>query len=668
MPQSKIHLNTQLQAIAVKVTLHKTINICSIYIPPHDAINESEINNILQQLPTPFIPLDFNSHNTIWGCRSTNHKGQSHENIINYNNLCLFFKKSPTHLDPSSATYSAIDLTLCDTSLFLDFTWRMYNDTCGSNHFPIVLESLHPQDDDLPRWRLNKANWEEFCSQCQKYLIVNNTRTILEFSRKLINIAKTCIPHNPIHKQDRPWFSKECKQAIHLRWAALRKFNTEPTTSNLISFKFHRANARKIIREAKKKSRQNCVSKLDISSNIKTVWLMIWKIAGKKQSTPLKHLSVTNQKITGKKAIADLLAETFSKNSSSQFNTEFYKIKPTLKKKKIRFSSNNSEEYNKPFTLTELVDSIKKSNHSAVGPDEVHNEFLKQLPDESVKCLLKLYNNIWVNSTSPGTWKQSIIVPIPKSGKNILNPQNYRPIALSSCLCKSMEQMINSRLTWYLETNGLITNMQMAFRKRRGTIDHLIWLETFIRKQHLTAVFFVLEKAYDTTWKYGIIWDLYDLGLRGRLPMFIKNFLFERTFRVRMGSTFSNSQYQEEGVPQGSILSVTLFSIKINNIVKCLTPSIDCALYVEDFVICYRATHMNIVERQLQLNLNKVNKWARENGFKFSKSKTKCMHFCSLRKMHNDPLLKIDESKIPVVNEYKFLSVIFDKNFHSSHT
>ena len=110
-------------------------------------------------------------------------------------------------------------------------------------------------------------------------------------------------------------------------------------------------------------------------------------------------------------------------------------------------------------------------------------------------------------------------------------------------------------------------------------------------------------------WKYGIMRDLYNLGLRGRLPMFIKNFLFERTFRARMGSTFSNSEHQEEGVPQGSILSVTLFSIKINNIVKCLTPSIDCALYVDDFVICYWVTHMNIVERQLQLNLNKVNKW-----------------------------------------------------------
>ena len=456
----------------------------------------------------------------MWGCRSKNHKAQTLENIINSNNLCLFNKKSPTHLDPSSSTYSAMDLTLCDTSLFLDFTWRVYEDTCGSDHSPIVLESLHPQDDDLPRWRLNKANWEEFRSQCQKHLIVNNTETIPEFSKKLINIAKTCIPHNPtIHKRDRPWFSKECKVAIRLRRAALRKFNTEPTTSNLISFKFHRANARKIIREAKKKSWQNYMSKLNTSSNIKTVWLMIRKIAGKKQSTPLRHLSVTNHKITGKKAIADFLAETFSKNSSSQFNTEFYKIKPSLEKKKIKFSSNNSEEYNKPFTLTELVDSIKKSNHSAVGPCKVHNEFLKQLPNESVKFQLKLYNNIWVNCTFPETWRQSIIVPIPKSGKDTSNPQNYRPIALTSCLCKTMERMINSRLTWYLETNGLITNMQTGFRKRRGTIDHLIRLETFIRKafirkQHLSAVFFDLEKAYETTWKYGILRDLYNLGLR----------------------------------------------------------------------------------------------------------------------------------------------------------
>ena len=72
-----------------------------------------------------------------------------------------------------------------------------------------------------------------------------------------------------------------------------------------------------------------------------------------------------------------------------------------------------------------------------------------------------------------------------------------------------------------------------------------------------------MEKAYDTTWKHGILLDLYKTGLRGRLPMFICDFLSDRYFNVRVGNIYSDPYSQEEGVPQGSILSVTLFSLKI---------------------------------------------------------------------------------------------------------
>ena len=124
--------------------------------------------------------------------------------------------------------------------------------------------------------------------------------------------------------------------------------------------------------------------------------------------------------------------------------------------------------------------------------------------------------------------------------------------------------------------------------------DHLVRLETFVRdafikKEHLVSVFFDLEKAYDTTWKYGILKDMSDLGLKGRLPNLISSFLSDRNFQVKLGSTLSSAYKQEQGVPQGSILSVTLFNIKINNIVKCLNPGVDCSLYVDDFVICYRS-------------------------------------------------------------------------------
>ena len=154
--------------------------------------------------------------------------------------------------------------------------------------------------------------------------------------------------------------------------------------------------------------------------------------------------------------------------------------------------------------------------------------------------------------------------------------------------------------------------------------------------------------------------NIHDIGLKGRLPLFIQNFFNDREFKVKVGSTLSELHKQEQGVPQGSILSVTLFSIKINDIVKNTNPGVDCSLCVDDFLICYRSKNMHTTERQLQQNLNNIQDWATKNG-----SKTVCMHFCQLRKAHDDPVLTLDATPIPVVEETKFLGVIFDKkNLH----
>ena len=133
--------------------------------------------------------------------------------------------------------------------------------------------------------------------------------------------------------------------------------------------------------------------------------------------------------------------------------------------------------------------------------------------------------------------------------------------------------MVNNRLIWYVETKNLIKEHQSGFRNKRSPIDHLIRLKTYIReafvkKEHLTAIFFDLEKAYDTIWKYGIKRSLCDLGLRVRMPHFICNFLNDRHFQVQMGDKLSAKKEQEMGVPQESILSVKIFNIKIDNIVK----------------------------------------------------------------------------------------------------
>ena len=110
--------------------------------------------------------------------------------------------------------------------------------------------------------------------------------------------------------------------------------------------------------------------------------------------------------------------------------------------------------------------------------------------------------------------------------------------------------------------------------------------------------FLTLEKAYDTTWKYGIMKNLHDMDLRGRLPLFIQNFLSERKFRVRVGTSLSDFYYQEMGVPQGSILSLTLFIVKINSITSCIRNGVDKSLFVDDFGVSYRSKHMHAIAQR----------------------------------------------------------------------
>ena len=138
------------------------------------------------------------------------------------------------------------------------------------------------------------------------------------------------------------------------------------------------------------------------------------------------------------------------------------------------------------------------------GPDDIHYQFLKHLPESSLSVLLKTFNDICKTGNAPKSWKDPTIIPLTKPGEEKKNTNTHRSIALTSC--KTLERMINERLVWYLETNNIITEFQSRFRHQRSTNGHLIRSETFIceafiKKEHLVIVFFDLEKAYDTIWK-----------------------------------------------------------------------------------------------------------------------------------------------------------------------
>ena len=104
--------------------------------------------------------------------------------------------------------------------------------------------------------------------------------------------------------------------------------------------------------------------------------------------------------------------------------------------------------------------------------------------------------------------------------------------------------------------------------------------------------------------------------------------------------------------------SLTYMTKKIKGFTRCIRSGDDKSLFVDDFGVSYRSKHMQAIERQLHLHLNRIEDWADNNGFKFSKSI--CVHFCRRRGLHPDPYLVLYNKPIPVKKETKFLGILLD--------
>ena len=122
LSHSQVNLNTPLQAVAVSVTLHKTITICSLYLPPNAKIDQVALNDLIKQLPEPFFLLgDLNGHSPLWGCAKLNDRGKLLEDFIGNNDLSLLNDKSPTYLHTANGQYSSLDLSTCTPTWFPDY-------------------------------------------------------------------------------------------------------------------------------------------------------------------------------------------------------------------------------------------------------------------------------------------------------------------------------------------------------------------------------------------------------------------------------------------------------------------------------------------------------------------------------------------------------------------
>ncbi|XP_068214529.1 uncharacterized protein [Palaemon carinicauda] len=212
---NKISLQTNLQAIAVQMHLKRAYTICSIYLPPNrdDQNLKQELDYLIDQLPKPFFLLgDFNGRHPMWEDIISNSRGNEIFSFIKEKELAVLNTGAPTHFYVQNGTLSSIDISLCTSECFLDFSWEVMDEGIGIDHFPIVIklvdEIAAPRS---PRWVIDKSNWALFTVLTLLEIYADNFPTVEEalefFNKIIIDASNKSIPRTtgPFTRKLVPW-------------------------------------------------------------------------------------------------------------------------------------------------------------------------------------------------------------------------------------------------------------------------------------------------------------------------------------------------------------------------------------------------------------------------------------------------------------------------------
>ena len=172
-----------------------------------------------------------------------------------------------------------------DPGLFPHFTWKVCDHLHGSDHFPIQISEVGSSvQQRSQRWKLHKANWEQFSVHCQQTIHPNTFESCEKqaqiFTSLLYSAAEKSIPRTSTNPKlpNKPWFNDDCIKAIAEQKSVLRQFNLRLIQKNLSKFYIARAKARRTIKQSKRASWRQYVSRLNSRSSVKKTWDMIRKL------------------------------------------------------------------------------------------------------------------------------------------------------------------------------------------------------------------------------------------------------------------------------------------------------------------------------------------------------------------------------------------------------
>jgi ribonuclease HI len=671
-------------SLRVKGNYHR---IANLYLPPEPSltgvtVNEAQLASIMST--STIVVGDLNAKCRTWGSHTPDPRGIFIDDLADRNGLVVVNDGSPTYTH-YNGTESHLDVAMVKANLATACSWTTLQNSLGSDHLPCFLEIFGTEPEvETPgpgRYKFNKADWGAYAAASMQAWSTVNVDDDVEtlgaaITDAIIDAANAAIPRSRPNGRRRkykplPYWSDECKKAVSDRNNARNCLaKNKGDTAKRLEYRRLKGVAQAVIKNAAHEHFRDFCGTLDRTSKMSNVWSFVKSMNG-----DAKHATVSNLKINGNivdtnKAKAAVFAETFAAVSSNanrddEFNVYREKFEAARKPRPIAVYESTVENagVNANFATHELQRAIRECKRStAPGEDNVSYEMLKRLPKQCIHSLLLFYNKVWSSGEMPKAWRESIVIPILKQGKDKTAPSSYRPVSLTSTLCKLMERLVKNRLMFFVESK--LSSAQAGFRKGRGTIDHIARLSDCISRginnsKHTLAVFLDFTSAFDMVWHEKLLSKLEGYGITGNCFAFIEQFLTDRSIRVRVGNETSDSFKLDNGSPQGSVLSPALFLLCIDDLVA-KVRGVDCSLYADDASLYKTDKNIDRVYQSIQRNLNVVSAWCRENGFILSTNKTVAVLFTRGRYVELPGPLTIDGKEIKIEKSARFLGVIFD--------
>ena len=305
-------------------------------------------------------------------------------------------------------------------------------------------------------------------------------------------------------------------------------------------------------------------------------------------------------------------------------------------------------------TVQGIFKLLKNLNPSkASGPDKIPCRLLVLTAHEIAPALTHLFSLSLKTGDIPEAWRHALVQPVFKKGDRS-SAANYRPISLTSVICKLLEHVIRSGMTAHFDKHNILVTTQHGFRKNRScesqlilTIDDLA--STLDEGGQTDTILLDFSKAFDKVPHRRLLLKLEYYGIRGNTLLWIKNFLSNRTQQVVVEGEMSSIGQVTSGVPQGSVLGPTLFLAYINDISNNISSKV--RLFADDTIL-YRQINSPSDCRILQRDLQQLEFWEQTWQMDFNASKCHVLSVSKKKKpivstyiLHGEQLQQVNSAK-----------------------